>query len=152
MIFERVSTLPVPLRAYPFGLNDSAGTAPPDVDDVAVVGVGAAVVEFVPAVAAVDAVVASCALAVVEMMLVIHDCSVLSAGDATAHETSRRDDNTIIRQIAFFIISSLSLHFHYLKTVNDAVFVEMAFEYHVYPFVNRLALVHFVGFDARLRS
>ena len=106
MIFERVSTLPVPLRAYPFGLNDSAGTAPPDVDDVAVVGVGAAVVEFVPAVAAVDAVVASCALAVVEMMLVIHDGSVLSAGVVLAHETSRSVASAMMIDKSFFILTS----------------------------------------------
>ena len=51
MTFERVSTLPVPLCAYPLGLNDSTGTAPPDVDDVAVVAAGVAIVEFVHVVA-----------------------------------------------------------------------------------------------------
>ena len=57
MTFERVSTLPLAPRSYPLGLNDSDGTAPPDVDDVAVVAAGVAVVEFVPAVAAVPAAV-----------------------------------------------------------------------------------------------
>ena len=112
---------------YPLGVNGVCGvTGSLFVVSVAVVGVGAAVVASVPAVAAVAvAVVASCALAVVEMMLVIHDGSALSAGVVLAHETRRRDARIMMIEINFFIFNLLKIGFSLnLAEIDDLVPVD----------------------------
>lgn len=68
-------------------------------------------VPAVPAVAAVFAVAAVavdavCALAVVEIMLVFHDISVLSAGVVPAHETSKSEVKMMMIDKSFFILTS----------------------------------------------
>jgi len=77
---------------------------------VAVVVIGAAVVADVPAVAAVPAVAVAvvpiCVLAVVEIMLVFQDISVLSAGSMPAQETSRSDARMMMIDKNFFILTS----------------------------------------------
>ena len=105
MTFDFVSTVLFDERVYPLGTNGDVGVIAPCVDDVAVVAVVASV-PAVAAVATVAVIAASCALAVVEIMLVIHDGSVLSAGVVLAHETSRSVASAMMIDKSFFILTS----------------------------------------------